>query len=224
MSWSAIVQLLVAWALLVAALLLVGPWAEGPLPFIAVALLFVAVALGRHPIANAFNGWWLRRGNVIQAGHYIRLEGKDDVEGYVARIGWRHTELQTPAGDIARIPNTTLANSIFTNFHLPAGRDAILVDFDAAETIEPARIIALLEQEASAVSRTEPELVPDSPQVRRLPGRFPGCRRYVMHCRVRNAERRDDVRADLAGRIERRLRREDIPLPTLHQHRPGNHD
>lgn len=222
MSWSALVQIIVVWALLLVVLILVGQWADGPLPFLAVAGLFLLVALGRHPLANAVNGWWLRRGSVVQAGHYIRLEGKDDIEGYVTRIGWRHTELQTPAGDIARIPNTTLANSIFTNFHLPASRDAILVDFDAAEAVEPARIVALLQQEARAASRVEPELVPDSPQVRHLPGRFPGCRRYVMHCRVRNPERRDDVRSDLAGRIERRLRREDIPLPTLRQHHKGN--
>lgn len=222
LSWPALVQIVVVWALLLVVLVLVGQWADGPLPSLALAGLFLLAALGRRPLANAINGWWLRRGSVVRPGHYIRLEGRDDVEGYVARIGWRHTQLQTPAGDIARIPNTTLANSIFTNFHLPAGRDAFLVDFDAAETVEPARIVALLQQEARAASRSEPQLVAGSPQVRRLPGRFPGCRRYVMHCRVSNPERRDDVRSELAARIERRLRREEIPLPTLHRHRKGN--
>ena len=217
MSWGAIVHLLVAWALLLVVLLLVEQWTEGPLPFLVVALLFLAAALARHPLANAANGWWLRRGSVVQPGHYIRIETKADVEGYVASIGWRHTELQTPAGDIARIPNTTLVNSIFTNFHLPASRDAILVDLDAAATVEPARIVALMQQEARAYSRMETELVPDSPQVRRLPGRFPDCRRYVMHCRVRNPKHRDEARSELAERVERRLRREGIPLPTLHQ-------
>lgn len=215
MSWNAIVQIVVTLVLLLMALLLVGQWADGPLPFLAVAVLFVAVALGRIPIANAANGWWLRRGSVVQLGHYIRLEGKDDVEGYVARIGWRHTQLQTPAGDIARIPNTTLTNSIFTNFHLPASRDAILVDFDAAEGVEPSRVVAILEQEAQAAAGSVPGLVPDSPRVRCLPGRFPGCRRYVMHCRVRDPQRRDAVQSEVARRITRRLQHEDIPLPTL---------
>lgn len=222
MSWSALVHIVVTWALLIVALALVALWADSPVPFLVVALLLVAVAFVRHPIANAVNGWWLRRGSVVQPGHYIRIETKDDIEGYVARIGWRHTQLHTPAGDIARIPNTTLANSIFTNFHLPASRDAVLVDFDAHAAVAPARIVALLEQEARAAAHAEPQLVSDSPRVRSLPGRFPGCRRYVMHCRVRNPERRDDVRSELVQRIERRLQLEDIPIPTLQPKHPGN--
>lgn len=76
-------------------------------------------------------------------------------------------------------------------------------------------VLVAVGQWAEAAIHAVAGLVPESQRVKRLPGRFPGCRRYVMHCRVRNPERREDVRTQLTGRIERRLRGEGIPLPTL---------
>ncbi|MHB1260096.1 MAG: mechanosensitive ion channel domain-containing protein [Thermoplasmatota archaeon] len=182
--------------------------------FVFVAAFFVA-ALARNIIANAVNGWWLRRGTVLQTGHYIRIEGRDDVEGYVAHIGLRYTQLETPAGDVARIPNTTLANSIFTNFHLASAPDAILVDLDADAMADSREVAETISQEADALARANPGIAGGSLRIRTLPGRFPGCRRYVLQCRAQNPVSRNLVRDELERRVRSRLHRDGIAVPLL---------
>lgn len=204
------VALWVSLAGLLATMLVLLPW---PVPALALLGAVLAAVLGRNAIANAINGAWLRRDPMLEAGHYIRIEGPRDVEGYVIAVGLRHTQLQTPAGDVARIPNTTLANSVFTNFFL-AGKDSILIDVEAAAT-EPQRIVRLLDQEADKSADAIPGIVAGSQQIRTLPGRFPECRRYVMHCRPRNPTHRVEVRDDLQRRVLLRLGREGIRVPTL---------
>jgi small-conductance mechanosensitive channel len=204
-----------AWAVLVllsGLLALAAPW---PVPvFVFIAAFFVA-AIFRNVIANAVNGLWLRRGTVVQPGHYLRVEGQDDLEGYVAHIGLRHTQLDTPAGDVARIPNTTLANSIFTNFHLASAADAVLVDFDADAKADSRKITEAITQEADTLVHAVPGIVDGSPRIRTLPGRFPGCRRYVVHCRAQDPSSRDRVRDELDRRVRSRLQRDGIPVPLL---------
>lgn len=203
-----------AWASLALAVALILAFTPAPFGFAVAASAIVAGILGRRPIADAVNAVWLRKGTVVEPGHYIRVEGVGDVEGYVDRIGWRHTTLQTQAGDEVRIPNTTLANSIFTNFHLVDRRD-VLIDIDADAAVEPQRITTVLGQEAQTAAHTVPGLVPGSQRIVTLPGRFPGCRRYLMQCKVRDPVDRDLLNEELERRIRTRLRRDRIPIATL---------
>jgi small-conductance mechanosensitive channel len=201
--WVSMIGLLVA-------MIFMLPW---PVPALLLAGALGVALLGRRPFADAINGAWLRRDPMLKTGHYIRIEGQHDVEGYVIAVGFRYTQLQTPAGDVARIPNTTLANSVFTDFFL-AGKDAILIDIEAAAT-EPERVVRLLDQEADKSADAIPGIVAGSQQIRTLPGRFPECRRYVMHCQPRNPTDRMEVRDELQRRVIHRLGREGIRVPTL---------
>jgi small-conductance mechanosensitive channel len=206
-----------AWVLLGGLCVALVWWTPWPVPVIVFLVAVVVAILLREPIANAANGLWLRRGAVLGTGHYIRLEGTDDIEGYVSHIGWRHTLLQTPTGDITRLPNTTLANSIFTNFHLVNGPDAVLVDLDADAAVEPRLVENAIQRETEALERATRGLRPGSRSIRTLPGRFPQCRRYVVSCRAIDPANRDEVRNELRSRIDRRLRREGIAVPILPQ-------
>ena len=189
--------------------------ASDPFLLLSLAGILALMLLFRQSISDALNGWWLRRGSIVRPGHYIRVEGKQDVEGYVAHIGVRGTSIQTPHGDLERIPNSTLANSIFTNFHAPQGADAVLVDVDVDARSSPLTVQHLLEEEAEAAAKRQPGIVPGSHRLLALPGRFPGCRRHVLHCRAADARARDDLQADLAQRVRHRLHRNHIPTPSL---------
>lgn len=211
--WQPFVPVLVAFTLLVLSLALVTQLTDGPVAILAVLATFTLAALLRHPIAAAVNGMWLRRSKVAAPGDYIRLEGREDIEGYVERVGWRDTELQTPLGDVARVPNTVLANSVFTNFHLPNSGNDVVVDIDMEANASPVLIEKLLAEEAHPDS--VPGIEHGSLRVRRLPGRFPGCQRYVIHGKATRPADRDRLSHDLAHRIEDRLRRERIATPSL---------
>lgn len=203
-----------AWVVLVALSAFLALWSPWPVPLLVFIVAFVVAAILRNVIANAVNGLWLRRGTAVQVGHYIRLENKD-VEGYVAAIGLRNTQLETPTGDIARVPNTTLANSIFTNFHLATSPEAVLVDLDADAKADPHQVSATMAQEADTFAHAVPGIVHGSQRIRTLPGRFPGCRRYVLHCRAQDASSRDLVRDELERRLRQRFQRDGIPVPLL---------
>ena len=209
-----LIPVIVAWILLTVLSAALVVWLPLPVPVMVFIVAFAVAALLRNYIANAVNGFWLRRGTVIRVGHYIRIEGQPDVEGYVCHIGWRHTLLQTPAGDVVRLPNTTFANSIFTNFHLATEPDAILVDVDVHAAVEPRRVQAAIENEAEQLEDYTPGIKPGC-HVRVLPGRFPACRRFVVSCRAGAPDHRDMLRDELEGRIRKRLHREGISTPIL---------
>ena len=203
-----------AWALLFVLILVFSFSAPWPVTVAVLAASFAVAGFGRTFVANAVNGIWLRRDSILQAGHYIRLEGTQDVEGYVIRIGLRHTQLQTPAGDIARIPNTRLANSIFTNFFLPGNDHAIRIDIEA-DARQPRQVVQLLQQETLALSHDARGVAAGSVRIRILPGRFPGCNRYVVHCQSSDPEQRDQVRDRLERTIRSRLDEAGVRVPVL---------
>ena len=145
-----------AWAVLLALLAMVAFLRPGPLSIAAILVAFLLAAVGRSLVANLVNGVWLRRGGVVATGHYIRLEGLPDIEGYVERIGARTTLIQTPSGDLARVPNTILANSVFTSFHLDPAREAVTVDVEADADVSPRRVVSVLRQETKALAHSVP--------------------------------------------------------------------
>jgi small-conductance mechanosensitive channel len=208
------ILVIVAWILLMVLSAALVVWLPWPVPVMVFIAAFAVAVLLRNSIANVVNGFWLRRGTAIRPGHYVRIEGQPDVEGYVSHIGGRHTLLQTPAGDVLRLPNTTFANSIFTNFHLATEPDAILVDVDVHAAVEPRRVQATIEYEAEQLEDSTPGIKPGC-QVRVLPGRFPACRRFVVSCRAEVPDHRDMLRHELESRIRKRLHREGISTPVL---------
>jgi hypothetical protein len=202
-----------AWPTLAGALMGLGIagalWSWSPPTRTAVVLLGVCLVavLARNPLRNAVNGVWLRRDGV-KPGQYIRLEGQQDVEGYVERVGATRTTLHAPLGARQTIPNQVLANAVFTSFHLGDDRHA-LVDIEAHESV-PGRDVLPVLQDAT---RASPDIDPLTIQIHQLPGRFPGSRRYSVRCRLKETSRRPQAEAALHREATRRLREAGIPVP-----------
>jgi small-conductance mechanosensitive channel len=87
--------------------------------------LAVALAL-QEPLANLFAGLFITLAGQIRIGDYVRTS--DGVEGYVVDFSWRATRIRMLANNLVLVPNAKLAQSIVTNFHLPAQDLAVLVD------------------------------------------------------------------------------------------------
>lgn len=206
MGWAAFLQVFVVWTLLVLVLALVAGWPKGPIPIVGLLAIFVLAAVIRVPLVAAANGWWLRRGARVKPGDYIRLQDHD-VEGFVASIGWLHTQVQSPTRDSIRIPNTQLMNSMFTNFHMPRSLDDIVVDVDVDMRYDAARVVGILTEATQAMGE---DLVQGVQHVQRLPGRVSAHWRYVVHGRVANVGRRDQIRAALVRQIAQDLRGDNI--------------
>jgi small-conductance mechanosensitive channel len=79
----------------------------------------LAVSLAvKDTLENLVAGLSLLISKQVKTGDYIKLDGS--YEGYVVDINWRNTTIRQLSNNIIFIPNSKLASSIFTNYHLPA--------------------------------------------------------------------------------------------------------
>jgi small-conductance mechanosensitive channel len=78
----------------------------------------LAVSLAvKDTLENLIAGLSILISKQVKTGDYIRLDST--YEGYVVDINWRNTTIRQLSNNIIFIPNSKLASSIFTNFHLP---------------------------------------------------------------------------------------------------------
>ncbi len=87
----------------------------------------VAVALGlQDTLSNLFAGVHITLAGNLRVGDFVRLESGE--EGYVEDIRWRSTSVRTLPNNRVLIPNSRLAQSVVTNYYLPAKEMAVLVE------------------------------------------------------------------------------------------------
>ena len=78
----------------------------------------LAVGLALQPtLSNYFSGLYISADGFIQPNDFIDLNG--NTNGYVVHIGWRNTVIKRWDNNLIKIPNSTLADSIVTNFNEP---------------------------------------------------------------------------------------------------------
>ncbi len=79
----------------------------------------IALALALQPtLGNIFAGIQMVAANQFKVGDFIGIPSVG-VEGTVTDIGWRTTTLQSLLDNTIVIPNSQLADAIFTNLHAP---------------------------------------------------------------------------------------------------------
>jgi len=62
----------------------------------------------------------------MDVGDYIELSGGP--AGYVTDVGWRSTKIRTIYNNLVIIPNSVLADTIFTNYQTPSTAVSVLVN------------------------------------------------------------------------------------------------
>lgn len=79
----------------------------------------IAVALGlQDTLTNTFAGLSLIASRQLNINDFVRLASGQ--EGRVADITWRYTAIESTKGNTVIIPNKDIANSVLTNFNVPA--------------------------------------------------------------------------------------------------------
>lgn len=81
----------------------------------------LAVALALQPtLSNAVAGFQIIATRQVREGDYIQMEAGP--EGYVVDVRWRNTTIRSMLSDFQIIvPNSTLADTVVTNYSLPSG-------------------------------------------------------------------------------------------------------
>ncbi len=91
--------------------------------------LAVALAL-KDTLANLFSGIQIIASRQLRPGDYVKLDS--GFEGIVEDVNWRNTTIRELPNNLIVIPNDKLAQSIFTNYHLPEAELTVSVPVSVA--------------------------------------------------------------------------------------------
>jgi small-conductance mechanosensitive channel len=86
--------------------------------------LAVALAL-QDTLSNLFAGVHILASRKVQPGDFIQLD--NGMQGYVQDTNWRSTIIRQLPNNILVVPNSTVASSIVTNYHLPEHEISVTV-------------------------------------------------------------------------------------------------
>jgi len=121
----------------------------------------VAVALAaQDTLSNFFSGIYILIDKPIQPGEYIKLEG-GVMEGWVRKIGWRSSQIETKAGDMIIMPNSRLSSSILTNFNFPNQQTGVYTQVGVAYDSDLQKVETVVMEVAKEVLRRTPGAVAD---------------------------------------------------------------
>ena len=120
----------------------------------------LAVALGlQQTLSNLFAGVQIVLEGNIRAGDWVKLESRE--QGRVEDIHWRTTRVKTLFNNFVVIPNSRLAGSVATNYHLPATSFIILIDVGVHPASDLDHVERVTCNVARSIMTTVPGGVPD---------------------------------------------------------------
>jgi small-conductance mechanosensitive channel len=120
----------------------------------------LAIALSlQDTLSNLFSGIHILVTKKIRPGDYIKIESGE--EGYVLDVTWRNTVIKALPNNMIIIPNSKMAQSVVTNFHLPEKERAVLVDVGVSYDSDLPKVEEVTKDVARETMKTIPGGVPD---------------------------------------------------------------
>ena len=112
----------------------------------------LAVALALQPtLSNLFAGIQIIASKQLAPGDWVELES--GAKGYVVDISWRNTTIRELPNNHIIVPNSTMANSIITNFSQPQKQMSVLIDVGVSYDSDLARVEKVTLDVARQVAR-----------------------------------------------------------------------
>jgi small-conductance mechanosensitive channel len=123
--------------------------------------LAVALAL-QETLANFFSGIVIILSRQLRPNDYVSLESGD--EGYVTDITWRNTTIRSLNNNTIIVPNSTMSNSIITNYYQPGKQLSLIIPARVGYGMDLARVEEvtlevgreILQEVPGCVAETEP--------------------------------------------------------------------
>ncbi len=174
----------------------------------------VAVALAlQETLSNFFSGLYLLADRPVNPNDYIKLDSNQ--EGYVLRIGWRSTILQTLGNNYVVIPNSTLAKAIITNYSLPQTQMSYTLPVSVEHGTDPNRVEKVLLEAAHEALRDGLEglLANPKPSVAFSPGFGESSLNFSLSLQLRQFTDQYPVQNDLRKRIVKKFQEAGIKMP-----------
>jgi small-conductance mechanosensitive channel len=180
----------------------------------------IAVALALQPtLSNVFAGFQIIAAGQVSVGDYVALETGD--EGYVVDIKWRNTTIQSLYDDSEIVvPNSKMADSIVTDFHLPRRAVWLRIPVGVSYGSDLEQVERVTLEVARAVSADFAGQGPLAEPVMRYQAFGDSSVDLSVRIQVSEFQRQFRVRHEFIKQLHRRFREEGITIPfpirTLH--------
>ena len=126
--------------------------------------LAVGLAL-QDTLSNLFSGFYLILSKQVKTGDYIKLESGE--EGYITDITWRNITIEELSKNVIIVPNSKLASSNFTNYHLPAKQLTLIMDVGVSYDSDLEQVEKITVEVAKEVMQEiAPDLIENEPYIR----------------------------------------------------------
>jgi len=171
--------------------------------------LAVALAL-QDTLSNLFAGIQITATRKVQPGDFIRLDSGD--EGFVTDITWRYTTIRTQPNNLVVVPNSKLANSIFTNFYSPDKEITFGVPMNIAYGNDLEKVEKLALEEAGLVLQQDEKGAKDFVPVIRFQSFEESGVRFSVYLRVTDFDAQPLVRHLFIKSLKARFDAEGIKI------------
>ncbi len=174
----------------------------------------VAVAMAlQETLSNFFAGLYLLADRPIRAGDFIQLDSGQ--QGYVLRVGWRSTSIQSLEKNLVVVPNSTLAKAVVTNFSHPERQMLLSIEVGVAYGTDPRWVGQVLKEVAEQAVRGQVAgLALDAdPQIRFMPGFGDSSLNFTLMVEILDFAQQFSVQTELRMRIVERFQKEGIEFP-----------
>ena len=172
--------------------------------------LAVALAL-QEPLGNLFAGITTSAAGQVRVGDYVKLDS--GIEGYVEDFGWRLTRIRMLGGNLVLVPNAKLAQSVVTNYHLPANELDVQVDVGVAYASDLGKVERVTAEVAESVMRDIPGGVPGFQPLVRFHTFAATSINFSVVLRVTEFVDQFVVRHEFVKRLHERFGQEGIVIP-----------
>jgi len=125
----------------------------------------LAVALALQPtLSNLFAGLHITLAKPLRIGDFVELE--NGIQGFIADIGWRATQLRQGSNNLVIVPNARLVEMIAKNYSLPQAEQVVTVTLGVAYGSDLERVEAVTLEVARDVQASVAQAVKSfEPQV-----------------------------------------------------------
>jgi len=120
--------------------------------------LAIALAM-KDSLSNLFSGAFIASDKVVKVGDFIELDS--GLAGYVVEVGWRSTKIKSIANNFVVIPNSTLANSVITNYTDPTEEVSVYISVGVAYDSDLEHVEKVTQEVANEILKKMPTVKKD---------------------------------------------------------------
>ena len=171
----------------------------------------IAIALALQPtLSNLFSGTFMVSEGELNEGDFIELDGGP--AGFVVSVTWRSTKIRDRFNNLIIIPNSTMMDSIMTNYYSESKEMSVLVECGISYDSDLERVEEVALEVAGQLRDELEEAIDDFDPVIRFRSFGESNIDFVVVMRAADRTSSFVVKHELMKRLHARLRQEGIEI------------